>query len=61
MFGFVYKHGSTKIRFVLWFLSTNALETDIWMLAKACFLSHLMIQNRSHQEAGMEIVEPMAV
>lgn len=49
------------IRFVLWFPSTNALETDIWMLAKACFLSQLMIQGRSHQEAVMEIMEPMVV
>lgn len=61
MFGFVCKHGSRMIRFVLWFLSTNALETDIWMLAKACVLSQLMIQGRSHQEAVMEIMEPMVV
>lgn len=47
------------IRFVLQFLSTNALETDIWMLAKACYLSYLMIQSRSHQEPGMKIIVPV--
>lgn len=47
------------IRFVLQFLSTNALEIDIWMLAKACYLSYLMTQSRSHQEPGMEIIVPV--
>lgn len=61
MFGFVCKHGSTVIRFVLRFLSTNALEIDIWMLAKACYLSYLMIQSRSHQETGMEIIVPVPI
>lgn len=49
------------IRFVLRFLSTNALEIDIWMLAKACYLSYLMIQSRSHQETGMGIVVSVPV
>lgn len=45
MFGF--KCGSTIIRFVLGFMSTSASETDVWMLAKASFLSRLMIQSGS--------------
>lgn len=61
MFGFVCKPGSTMIRFVLRFLSTNALEIDIWMLAKTCYLSYLMIQSRSHQETGMGIVVSVPV
>lgn len=49
------------IRFVLQCLSTNAFEIGIWMLAKACYLSYLMIQSRSHQETGMEIIVPVPV
>lgn len=59
MFGFVCKHGSTIIRFVLGFLSTDALETDIWMFANAFSFPHFMIQGGSHQETEVEIVEIM--
>lgn len=59
MFGF--KCGSVMKRFALGFVSTTASETGIWMLAKAFFLPHLMIQSGSCHETGMEIMEPLAI
>lgn len=44
---FRFKCGSMIIRFVLGFMSTSASKTAVWMLAKAFFLSHLMIQSGS--------------
>lgn len=48
MFGFVCKHGSTVIRFVLWFLSTNALEIHL----DACQAFLLIILNDSEEKSS---------